>query len=65
MTVGEFVANFFLYWITFRLFSLSYTCSPGAKLHNGSFLSVDILGKKEKKPDIRFKKVQNESVNEY
>lgn len=62
MIVEEFVANY-LYLITFKLFSLSYTCSPGAKLCNGSFLSIDILVKKEKKTDIRYKKVQNESVN--
>lgn len=63
MTDEEFVANN-LYLITFKLFSLSYTCSPGAKLCNGSFLSIDILVKKEK-TDIRYIKVQNESVNEY
>lgn len=63
MIVEEFVANY-LYLITFKLFSLSYTCSPGAKLCNGSFLSIEILVKKEKKTDIRYKKVQNESVNE-
>lgn len=63
MIVEEFVA-YYLYLITFKLFSLSYTCSPGAKLCNGSFLSIEILVKKEKKTDIRYKKVQNESVNE-
>lgn len=63
MILKEFVVKY-LYLITFKLFSLSYTCSPGAKLCNGSFLSIDILVKKEKKPDIRYKKGQNESINE-
>lgn len=55
MIVEEFVANY-LYLITFKLFSLSYTCSPGAKLCNGSFLSIDILVKKEKKLILGTKK---------
>lgn len=63
MILEEFVVKY-LYLITFKLFSLSYTCSPGAKLCNGNFLSIDILVKKEKKTDIRYKKGQNESVNE-